>query len=73
MGKRTIKKERAIRENADKIKNMVKFLEEKWKNKICYTCERCLKEAYSSEVNNITGYVTDEELIESSKNKLLHK
>ena len=73
MGKRTIKRERAIIEKANETKKMVEFLEEKWQNKICYTCINCLKIAYSSEISDSTGYVTDEELIESSNNKLLHK
>ena len=52
---------------------MIEFLENKWKNKVCYTCESCLEIAYTSELSNTTGYVTDEELIESSNNKLQHK
>ena len=54
-------------------KNMIEFLENKWKNKVCYTCESCLEIAYTSELSNTTGYVTDDELIESSNNKLQHK
>ncbi len=73
MGKRTIKKEKAQKEKISKTKNMIEFLENKWKNKVCYTCESCLEIAYTSELSNTTGYVTDEELIESSNNKLQHK
>jgi hypothetical protein len=49
------------------------FLEKKWNNTITYTCIHCLQEAYNSELNNIQGYITDEELIISSNNKLKHK
>jgi hypothetical protein len=49
------------------------FLEKKWNNTITYNCGYCLKEAYYSELNNTQGYVTDEELIISSNNKLKHK
>ncbi len=52
---------------------MLTFLENKWNNKVCYTCECCLQEAYLSEVNNKDGYVTDEELVKSSNNKLKYK
>ena len=49
------------------------FLEEKWSKKVNYTCCNCLEIAYLSELNNTTGYVTDDELIELSNNKLKHK
>lgn len=52
---------------------MCNFLEQKWNNNVIYTCNHCLQEAYNSELNSIQGYVTDEELIVSSKNKLKHK
>ena len=52
---------------------MCSFLEKKWNNTVHFSCEHCLKEAYDSELNNTQGYVTDEELIESSNNKLKHK
>lgn len=52
---------------------MLTFLENKWNNKVCYTCEYYLHEAYLSEVNNKDGYVTDEELVLSSNNKLQYK
>ncbi len=57
----------------NQTKKMIDFLEEKWKNKVSFTCEECLKIAYSSELSNTTGYVTDEELIKSSNNKLQQK
>jgi len=70
---RQIKKQ--IKNNADNIKfnKMCEFLEKKWNNTIAYKCVHCLQEAYDSEVNNIQGYITDEELIASSNNKLKHK
>ena len=52
---------------------MIDFLEKTWKNKVKYTCLECLKTAYDSVKNNKNGYVTDDELIESSCNTLRHK
>jgi hypothetical protein len=52
---------------------MIKILEQKWSNKVNYTCCHCLKEAYESVINEKNGYVTDEELIKSSNNTLKHK
>jgi hypothetical protein len=53
---------------------MRKGVKQKWKNNdIKYNCGYCLKEAYNSEINDSQGYVTDEDLIESSNNKLKHK
>jgi hypothetical protein len=52
---------------------MCHFLENKWHNAVTYKCEHCLQEAYCSELNNTQGYITDEELIASSNNKLKHK
>ena len=49
---------------------MKQFLEEKWLKKVTYSCEHCLEIAYLSEMNDTTGYVTDEELILLSNNKL---
>lgn len=70
---RQIKKQN--KHNSDNIKfnKMCDFLEKKWNNKVIYKCVHCLQEAYESEVNNTQGYVTDEELIISSNNKLKHK
>lgn len=70
---RQIKKQ--IKNNNDNIKfnKMCDFLESKWNNTITYKCAHCLQEAYDSEVNNTQGYITDEELITSSNNKLKHK
>ena len=56
------------------INKMCEFLKQKWKNNdIKYNCGYCLKEAYNSEINESQGYVTDEDLIQSSNNKLKHK
>jgi len=49
------------------------FLKNKWKNDVKFTCFNCLQLAYESEVNETNGYVTDEDLIKSSNNKLRHK
>jgi aspartate carbamoyltransferase regulatory subunit len=70
---RQIKKQKKNIANNNKINVMSKFLEQKWNNEVVYKCGYCLQEAYNSEVNNIQGYVTDEELIISSNNKLKHK
>jgi hypothetical protein len=53
--------------------HMISYLETKWNNTITYTCVNCLQEAYNSEINNYNGYITDEDLIKSSKYKLRHK
>lgn len=55
------------------INEMVILLESIWKRKVTYTCVHCLREAYNSVINNTKGYVTDEDLIESSNNMLKHK
>jgi hypothetical protein len=64
-----------IKNNVDSINfnKMREFLEKKWKNTINYNCGHCLQEAYYSELNNTQGYVTDEELVVSSNNKLKRK
>ena len=67
--KKKMRKETTERENI----SMCSFLEKKWKNVVHFSCGHCLKEAYESEVNDCQGYVTDEELIESSNYKLQHK
>lgn len=43
-------------------------LEKRWKTSISYSCKHCLKEAFENH-----GYVSDDELIESSKGRLKHK
>ena len=73
MGKRTKKALTKIQQKDDelnKLNDMVIFLEEKYKRPVKYSCVHCLKSAYESEINGITGYVTDDELVESSNNKL---
>jgi hypothetical protein len=65
-----IKKQNKI---ADEQKIMCIFLKNKWKNDVKFTCFNCLQLAYESEVNETNGYVTDEDLIKSSNNKLRHK
>lgn len=51
---------------------MIDTLKQKWKNDVNYTCIHCLKIAHNSVINGNYGYVTDEELIVSSKNTLRH-
>jgi len=51
---------------------MKDYLETKWKKNVSYTCIHCLQRAYLSEINQTQGYVTDEELILCSGNKLMH-
>lgn len=71
--KRQIKKLKK-QSKIDALRNdKIKYLEEKWKRPISYTCFNCLDEAYDCVVNNVTGYITDEELIECSNNFLQHK
>lgn len=67
------KKDRQRNKEAKVKQNMISFLETKWQNTINYTCYACLQEAYNSEMNDCQGYVTDEELIKSSKHKLKQK
>ncbi len=71
--KRQIKKQK--QNDADNIEfnKMQDFLEKKWNNSITYKCVHCLSEAYNSELNDTQGYVSDEELIISSNNKLKNK
>ena len=53
---------------------MVCFLQSKWKtNNVKYSCANCLQIAYQSEIDNCQGYVTDDDLIESSNGILKHK
>ena len=71
--KRQIKKQNKDDINKINCNNMCEFLEKKWNNNVTYNCANCLQEAYDSELNNTQGYITDEELIASSNNKLKHK
>lgn len=48
-------------------------LEERFKRPVKYKCGSCLHVAYEALRDGRTGYVTDEELIESSNNILKHK
>ena len=70
---RQIKKQNKNNGDNIKLNIMCDFLGKKWNNNITYKCVHCLEEAYHSEVNNIQGYITDEELILCSNNKLRHK
>ena len=74
MGKRTKKIIAKNKKKEYKINMMIDHLKKKtYGNEIKFSCTYCLVEAYNSEINNTIGYVTDEELIESSNNKLRHK
>ena len=55
------------------IKMMREKIEEVWKKPITGGCPYCLRIAYRSIMEDRTGYVTDEELIEASGGKLKHK
>ena len=65
---------KSIKEETERnnINVMTSYLEQKWNNKLNYTCNHCLLKAYNSVINDETGYVTDEELIISSNNTLKH-
>ena len=67
------KKERARKRKELEIQRMVHFLENTWNNKVQYTCLECLKTAYESVKQNKNGYITDEELMESSNHTLRYK
>ncbi len=71
--KRQIKKEKTNNVIDIEVNKMREFLEKKWNNNISYSCIHCLREAYFSELNDTQGYVTDDELIISSNNKLKPK
>jgi len=76
MGKRTEKQMKRMREKEEELNKrneMIQFLGERYKKEIKYSCEHCLKIAYESEKNGTKGYVTDDELIEASNYKLIHK
>jgi len=70
---RQIKKQNKNNTNNIKLNEMCDFLEKKWNNTVTYKCANCLQEAYNCELNDTEGYITDEELIISSNNKLKHK
>jgi hypothetical protein len=72
--KRQKAKQRKLQNDNITNTNMICFLQSKWKtNDIKYTCANCLQIAYQSEIDNCQGYVTDDELIESSNGILKHK
>ena len=73
MGKREEKKQKKQKKKEDELNKMINYLRDKYKNEIKYSCIHCLIEAYQSEINGVNGYITDEELIECSNNKLKHK
>lgn len=58
---------------AAEIEAMVATLSARWRNPVKYSCTSCLREAYSSVVSGRNGYVTDDDLIESSRHTLRHK
>jgi len=71
--KRQIKKLNQRHNHTIQLDKMCQFLQKKWNNTITYTCQHCLLEAYYCQLNDIQGYVTDEELIASSNNILKYK
>ena len=73
MGKRSEKKKRKKAKKEAELDAIISFLESRYKRKIKYTCIHCLKHAYRCEKEDIkNGYVTDDDLIESSNYKLKH-
>ncbi len=48
-------------------------LSKMFKNPVKHNCETCVKVAYEALRDGRNGYVTDEELIESSRGRLRHK
>ena len=52
---------------------MVECLEKKWKTTIQYNCENCVKTAYENTFNGTNGYISDEDLINSSNHNLKTK
>ena len=69
----TTKKERARKRKELNIQHMIEFLEKTWNNKVQFTCLECLKTAYESVKQNKNGYITDEDLMESSNYTLRYK
>ena len=51
----------------------VEKLEARFKRPVKYTCGTCLHKAYEAVRDGKTGYISDEELIESSNNMLKHR
>lgn len=72
MGKRSEKRKRKAKKIKVELDGIISFLESIYKRQIKYTCIHCLNHAYRCEKENTSGYVTDEDLIESSNYKLKH-
>ena len=70
---RQIKKQQQKDNEQKELKKMVECLENKWKTTIQYNCENCVKTAYENTFNGTNGYISDEELINSSNNNLKSK
>jgi hypothetical protein len=64
--KRQEKKAKQAIQQAKEITQMREYLEKKWKTTVTFHCSHCLKEAYESVLCDVQGYVTDEELLQSS-------
>ena len=71
--KRQQKKQARETQQTEETDKMINFLQAKWSNPVKFSCVHCSKEAYFSVINQSNGYVTDDELIESSNNTLRHK
>lgn len=63
-------KHKKANEERETLKEMVHYLENKWENTVRFYCKHCLEKAFYYEQNNENGYVSDDELIYCSKNKL---
>lgn len=55
------------------FETMRAFLADKWNHEVKFTCFCCLETAYKSEMQNMAGYITDDDLILSSQGRLKHK
>lgn len=69
VSRRQLKKQKREQYALIEEEKWVDYLEDKWKTKINYTCRHCLQEAYLSEINDVNGYVTDDEILESYKRR----
>ena len=50
-----------------RVANMCVYLESKWNTEIAYSCESCLEHAYYCTIQSKEGYISDEELVATSR------
>jgi len=46
---------------------MCVYLESKWNTEIAYSCESCLEHAYYCTIQSKEGYISDEDLVATSR------